>query len=62
MEEENLHLDVLLDLDRRHDQLLVELEELDRRVTQVLQHCQAAREDSHTPSPTGDPSRSPGHS
>ena len=35
------HLDLLLDLEARHDDLLVRLEELDKRVARVLADCQA---------------------
>jgi len=36
-------LDLLLDLDSRHDDLLKRLDELDHRVAKILAECQAVR-------------------
>ncbi len=36
------HLETLLDLDKRHEELLAELEALDRRVSTVLGEVRAA--------------------
>jgi hypothetical protein len=43
MEESVPSLETLLELEARHDDLLVRLEELDRRVVQVLAECQVTR-------------------
>ena len=43
MEEASRQLHTLVELDARHDDLLVQLDELDRRVSQVLVECQAIR-------------------
>ena len=44
MEERAANLDVLLEIDSRHEDLLVRLEELDKRVEQVLKEWQAGRQ------------------
>jgi hypothetical protein len=44
MDDQAPHLDFLLNLDGQHDELLVRLEELDKRVAKVLAECQAMRE------------------
>ncbi|MBN2477622.1 MAG: hypothetical protein JXB62_23645 [Pirellulales bacterium] len=38
-------LNLLLDLETRHEDLLERLDELDKRVAQVLRQCQPARKD-----------------
>ncbi len=35
------HLETILDLDRKHDELLAELDTLDRRVSEVLREVRA---------------------
>ena len=42
MEDETTQLNVLLELETRHDDLLQRLDELDRRVERVLKECQPA--------------------
>jgi len=39
-------LDLLLDLESRHEQLLRDLDELDRRVAKTLAECQGYRVDA----------------
>jgi len=41
MDNQAPHLDLLLDLENRHDDLLARLEELDKRVARALADCQA---------------------
>ncbi len=43
MEESAPRLDTLLDLENRHEDLLRQLDELDKRVLGVLKECQPAR-------------------
>ncbi len=38
------HLETILELDRKHDELLAELDTLDRRVSAVLQEVRGALE------------------
>ncbi len=47
MEDSVPHLDTLLELEARHEDLLLRLDELDRRVASVLTECRA----SHEPAP-----------
>lgn len=44
MENRAANLDVLLEIDSRHEDLLVRLDELDKRVDQVLNEWQATRQ------------------
>jgi len=44
MENRAANLDVLLEIDSRHEDLLVRLDELDKRVEQVLKEWQAVRQ------------------
>lgn len=44
------HLQALLDLESRHDELLDRLDELDQRVTKTLAECAALREPSSSKS------------
>ena len=44
MENRAANLDVLLEIDSRHEDLLIRLDELDKRVEQVLKEWQAARQ------------------
>jgi hypothetical protein len=45
-------LDTLLDLEQRHEELLVQLDELDKRVESVLKECLAGRGESKDDSST----------
>lgn len=44
MDEQTSQLDLLLDLDDRHDDLLARLEALDKQVEKVLVECLAVRQ------------------
>ncbi len=44
MDDRELHLETLLDLETRHEELLSRLEDLDQRVERVLAECLALRE------------------
>jgi hypothetical protein len=44
MDNQAPHLDLLLDLETRHDDLLARLEELDKRVERVLADCLAVQQ------------------
>jgi hypothetical protein len=46
MYERNSQLDLILDLETRHDELLERLDELDRRVTKTLAECLALRRET----------------
>lgn len=43
MENRTPHLDTLLELETRHEDLLQRLDELDKKVEKVLKQCQASR-------------------
>jgi hypothetical protein len=43
MNTQNPHFDLMADLDSRHDDLMLKLDELDRRVEQALVQCQQYR-------------------
>ncbi len=43
MTDRSPHLDMLLELETRHEDLLTRLDELDRRVEDVLKECQSDR-------------------
>lgn len=43
MEDRTPHLETLLELETRHEDLLQRLDELDRKVEKVLKQCQVAR-------------------
>ena len=45
MEDQAPHLDALLELDTRHDRLLLLLDELDKEVAEVLRQYQAVSHD-----------------
>jgi hypothetical protein len=44
MFDRNAQLELLLDLETRHDDLLSRLEELDKRVAKTLAECMASRQ------------------
>lgn len=44
MEDRAPHLDALLNLETRHEDLLARLDELDRQVEAVLKECQTGRQ------------------
>jgi hypothetical protein len=49
MSDDAVPFDALLDLDLRHDELLRQLDDLDRRVQQVLAEYLPANDASHQP-------------
>jgi hypothetical protein len=48
MDEQTSQLELLLDLDSRHDDLLARLEALDKQVETVLADCLAVRQPAET--------------
>ena len=48
MDDQCSHLSQLLDLEARHDDLLVRLQELDKQVAKVLADCLALRQPAET--------------
>jgi len=57
MEASQRHLETLVDLEARHDELLRQLEALDRQVEKVLADCGAARQPTAGSLPPVEPSR-----
>jgi len=57
MEASQRHLETLVDLEARHDELLRQLEILDRRVEEVLVECGAGRQPAADSLPPVEPPR-----
>ena len=59
MDTQTPQLDLLMDLDARHEELLRQLEELDKRVEKALVECQPCRSqplgNARSPTPGGAP-------
>ena len=53
MNTQNAPLDLILDLDARHDELMLKLDELNQRVEQALVQCQGYRFEPGGPAASG---------